>query len=275
MSEEFHEVEDRFEFGENWASFLATVDEERIKRAEDSLREFLAVDSLDGLTFLDVGSGSGLFSLAARRLGARVCSFDRDSESVATTKELKKRYCHGDPDWRVLQGSVLDAGFVDSLGTFDIVYSWGVLHHTGAMWDAINNAYGCIAEKGQLFISIYNMQGNLSYVWVRIKRTYNVVPEPVKTLMVYSIGIVMLLWLVVSALMRREIPHPFRYVSEYKRMRGMSWWHDIRDWVGGYPFEVARPCEIFGFLKGKGMSLENLKTCAGEHDCNQYLFRKI
>ena len=116
---------ERFEFGKNWSAFLAVLDDERIAKAEESLREMLEVESLEGKTFLDIGSGSGLFSLAARRLGATVHSFDFDSNSFACTQELRKRYFPNDANWRVEQGSALDADYVASLGKFDIVYSWG------------------------------------------------------------------------------------------------------------------------------------------------------
>src|SRR5512133_3135008 len=95
---------DRFEFGQNWSQFLASVDHERIQQAEQSLKEMLEVDSLEGKTFLDIGSGSGLFSLAARRLGARVHSFDFDPQSVACAVELRRRFFPGDLDWTVGRG---------------------------------------------------------------------------------------------------------------------------------------------------------------------------
>src|SRR5437868_5120896 len=131
---------ERFEFGENWRRFLEQLTAERIADAEQSLRNVLELPDLEGRTFLDIGSGSGLFSLAARRLGARVFSFDYDPQSVACSLELRRRYFDGDPDWRIEEGSALDRDYIASLGQFDIVYSWGVLHHTGAMWNALGNA---------------------------------------------------------------------------------------------------------------------------------------
>src|SRR4026209_2849677 len=164
---------ERFEFGQNWSQFLASVDHERIQQAEQSLKEMLEVDSLNGKPFLDIGSGSGLFSLAARRLGARVHSFDYDPHSVACTTELRRRYFPNDGEWKVEEASVLDQKYLASLGTFDIVYSWGVLHHTGQMWQALENAHRLVAPGGKLFIALYNDTGSQSSRWKWLKKTYN------------------------------------------------------------------------------------------------------
>src|SRR5688572_14449984 len=123
---------ERFEFGKNWSNFLSVVNEERIDQAVVSLRKLLGVDSLAGASFLDVGSGSGLFSLAAHRLGARVRSFDYDGSSVACTTEMRRRFAAPGAEWTVERGSVLDREYLTSLGRYDYVYSWGVLHHTGS-----------------------------------------------------------------------------------------------------------------------------------------------
>ncbi len=103
---------ERFSFGKNWSHFLTTLNDDRIKEAEKSLREKLGLESLEGKIFLDVGSGSGLFSLAAYRLGAKVSSFDYDQDSVNCTKYLKEKYANTDNRWTVEQGSALDKEFL-------------------------------------------------------------------------------------------------------------------------------------------------------------------
>src|SRR5438270_10056723 len=172
----------RFQFGKNWARFLETVNETNVREAELSLKQELQVEDLAQKSVLDVGSGSGLFSLAARRLGARVHSFDYDLNSVACTQELRRRYFTDDPDWVVEEASVLDRQYLATLGRFDIVYSWGVLHHTGAMWEALDNVAPLVGPRGLLFIAIYNDQGTWSDRWKKIKRAYNRTPAPLRFL---------------------------------------------------------------------------------------------
>ena len=172
----------RFAFGENWRRYLAQLSEDKIREAERSLLEMLERSDLGNLGFLDVGSGSGLFSLAARRLGARVHSFDFDPVSVACTLELKRRFFEGDLQWTVQEGSILDPEFAKTLGTFDVVYSWGVLHHTGQMWTALAQVADLVAPEGRLFIAVYHDAGRSSRLWWHVKRLYNRLPRVLRPL---------------------------------------------------------------------------------------------
>lgn len=138
----------RFKFGANWSRFLEVLNEERIACAEQSLCKMLGATDIVGKRFLDAGSGSGLFSLAARRLGATVHSFDFDPTSVACTRELRQRYFPEDDCWVIDDASVLDKDYLATLGQFDVVYSWGALHHTGAMWVALENVVPLVAGGG-------------------------------------------------------------------------------------------------------------------------------
>jgi 2-polyprenyl-3-methyl-5-hydroxy-6-metoxy-1,4-benzoquinol methylase len=265
---------ERFAFGENWSRFLKLLNEERIRRAVDSLKEKLECDTLKGRTFLDVGSGSGLFSLAARRLGANVTSFDYDPQSVACTKELKKRYFENDDGWEVRAGSVLDAHYVQSLGKFDVVYSWGVLHHTGDMWAALANVETNVAANGTLFIALYNDQGFPSKLWLRVKRTYNHLPRWLRPVFAFLVFLPLELRIFLYLLVLLKPGAYFANIANYGKERGMSWWHDRVDWIGGYPFEVSKPEEIFEFYKKRGYSLKALKTCGGELGCNEFVFQR-
>jgi 2-polyprenyl-3-methyl-5-hydroxy-6-metoxy-1,4-benzoquinol methylase len=263
---------ERFAFGENWQRFLSSLDEDRIASAEASLRRMLEVQDLRGKTFLDLGCGSGLFSLAARRLGARVHCFDYDPQSVACALELRRRYFPLDPDWRIEEGSALDRNYLSSLGSFEVVYSWGVLHHTGAMWEALENAAGLVAPGGKLFIAIYNDQGNISNRWRAIKRAYNGLPGSLRFLVTIPV-LVHLYW-------RRTLKdflhgRPFESWRNEGKERGMSPWWDLIDWVGGLPFEVAKPESILDFYLDRGFTLRRLSTCGGSLGCNEYVFTRF
>jgi SAM-dependent methyltransferase len=262
---------ERFEFGENWSRFLSRVDDRRISQAETSLKELFATSDFFGKRFADVGSGSGLFSLAARRLGASVHSLDYDRSSVACTNELRRRFFPEDPLWTVERGSALDAAYLRSLGQFDVVYSWGVLHHTGSMWQALDNVVGLVRPGGLLCVSIYNDQGKGSQRWKKVKSVYNRLPAPLRFLVLIPATI--RLW---GPTVVRDLLHgsPLRTWSNYHEERGMSAWHDVVDWVGGYPFEVARPEEVLNFYRARGFEPVNLRTCGEGIGCNEFVFRR-
>ena len=262
---------ERFKFGDNWEKFLKTLNEERILEAEQSLKDMLSVTDLTEKRFLDIGSGSGLFSLAAKRLGAKVHSFDYDPQSVRCTKELKNRYYPNDNNWIIEEGSALDEKYLTSLGEFDAVYSWGVLHHTGNMKKALENAILPVSNQGILFIAIYNDQGISSKLWKLIKKTYcsnwpgkiiiNMTFIPLFTLLSIAIGIV-------------KYGNPIGQFTNYKKKkRGMSIYRDWIDWLGGYPFEAAKPEDIFNLYKSHGFVLEKLTTTNG-WGCNEFVFRR-
>jgi 2-polyprenyl-3-methyl-5-hydroxy-6-metoxy-1,4-benzoquinol methylase len=267
---------ERFTFGDNWSRFLSVLDDRRINEAVVSLKEKLEVDSLEGKSFLDIGSGSGLFSLAARKLGARVHSFDFDPQSVACAAELRRRYFANDANWQVEEGSALDADYVKSLGLFDVVYSWGVLHHTGQMWKALENAVLPVAPGGKLFIAIYNDTGTQSARWKWIKHTYNRLPgvaQPLFALLAIAPDEMK------SALRAIVKLQPGAYVRSWTNYadnnRGMSRWHDIVDWVGGYPYEVATPEEIFEFYRKRGFMLTKLRCGKVGLGCNEFVFERV
>ncbi len=264
---------ERFGFGKNWSHFLQHLNEERILEAEHSLREKLHIKDLKDKVFLDVGSGSGLFSLAAYRLGARVYSFDYDLDSVKCTQHLKETYAPRDARWSVEQGSVLDPTFLKKFGQVDVLYSWGVLHHTGHMYEAFKNVSSLVKEGGKLFISIYNDQGGASRRWLWIKSRYNNGSYITRSLLTwYTIARQWGLTFIRDFL---KTGNPLKTWATYgHNNRGMSPWHDVVDWVGGYPFEVCKPEDVFYFFKERDFQLQELKTCAGGLGCNEFVFIK-
>ena len=262
---------ERFAFGKNWAQFLRVLNDERISAAESSLSEMLG-RSVHGLRLLDIGSGSGLFSLAAMRLGAQqVYSLDYDPNCVTCTLALKDRYFPADPRWTVERASVLDASHLASLGKWDVVYSWGVLHHTGSMWEALENAASTVAPGGSMFIAIYNDQGIASKGWSAVKRIYN--RHSVGKAVACAVFIpYFAVRGAVADLLRKRNP-----ISRYRTpagVRGMSVIRDWFDWLGGYPFEVAKPGELVEFGRRRGFELVRMNTCGRRMGCNEFVFTR-
>lgn len=261
----------RFEFGKNWSNFAKRVDERHVLEAQRSLEILLGVQSLAGKSFLDIGCGSSLFTVAASRMGANVAAFDFDQASVETTQRLAKRF--GVPVSSITRGDVLDEEFLATLGQHDVVYAWGVLHHTGRMWDAIANATHLVSAGGILAIAVYNDQGRISDAWRVVKRVYVASPRPLRPLLVAGIVIPF-----ESALFARDVARmrPGDFIArwvDYKAKRGMSRIHDHVDWIGGYPFEVATPAGITAFVESHGLRRRSCRLHDG-HRNNEFVFIK-
>jgi SAM-dependent methyltransferase len=270
------ESELRFAFGKNWQNFVDTcMQNQRITNAVNIIKHLLNAQNLQTKTFLDIGCGSGLFSLAAYLLGAeKVMSFDYDPDSVQASIRLRERMDISAKKWEIFRGSILDKNFYVTLERADIVYSRGVLYHTGAMWQALDNAIACLKPGGMLAISIYNnVEKRLggSTFWWRVKRTYNQSSKIVQNLMEYTYVVYFCLGVAIT------LRNPFKIIDGYgsdASTRGMDFWHNVRDWVGGFPYEYATAGEIFTYDHEKHkLELMFLETHDG-HVYNQFTFHK-
>tara|TARA_B100000989_G_scaffold39370_1_gene24952 strand:+ start:504 stop:1262 length:759 start_codon:yes stop_codon:yes gene_type:complete len=250
----------RFKFGKNWKIYSRFIDSEKIYFGAESLKEYFKVENLNNKSFLDAGCGSGLFSICAATLGAKVRSFDYDLDAVECTREAVKTHIKK----RILveNGDILDSSYIKKLGKFDYVYSWGVLHHTGNLDKAMQNIDELVKKKGKLFISIYNDQGFKSEAWEKIKFIYN------KFFFFRP-----LLFVIFFVFMK--LPEiSYKILSKKKELRGMNSVIDLIDWLGGYPFETAKPEEVIDFFTKLGYTLEKLKTVNGKSGCNEFVFMK-
>ena len=300
--------EERFAFGKNWKKFVhEKFSQERVDMAQERLLKTLRLENLHARTFLDIGCGSGIHSLAAWQAGAsQVVSFDYDADSVETTRSVRK--LAGNPEnWVVLQGSVLDERFIRGIEPADVVYSWGVLHHTGDMWSAIRNASIPLKPDGVFFIALYSytnyqnsqVQGHPSpEQWLEIKQRYNQASALGKVRMELldvlrdthaPVGAN------VSRKQRRRNKKPsFRRASrtamrtarhilratsekigtirQYERSRGMSYWTDVRDWLGGWPMEFVKEDELIRFCREQ-LGLETLLVLTGEGN-SEFVLRR-
>jgi len=276
-----------FSFGKNWMNFSEKITKNQIKSALYDLKEWMGEDKIVNKNVLDIGSGSGVHSLAFLLLGAnKVESFDNDLFSVNATRILWEN--QGKPkNWEIFQGSILDKNFLNNLKKYDIVYSWGVLHHTGEMWNAITNAASLVKPDGYFFISIYAKGPNYEND-LKLKKKYNSSNKIKKLIMEQN-----LVWRrrILGSISVPFIPRSFKEFKQEcglfgwriknirkfewneQKTQGMDMYHDIVDWLGGLPYEVADADEIVTYCIQFGLKLEKIHI-SKECGCSIYLFHK-
>ncbi len=254
-------------FGTNWQKYLGAVTPERLEQARASLSTSFAGASFRGESFLDIGCGSGLFSMSAAVMGAAsVVSIDVDPSSVACAERLRAGMA--DVRWECLLGSVLDEAFVSTIPKASRVYSWGVLHHTGNMWKALRRVTELVADNGLLCVALYSTP-NRPAMQMTLKRMYNRTPRRLRWLTRAFYGTAKLGFLTVA---RHE--NPYAYVRDYgKRNRGMSYWRDVEDWLGGLPFQYAEVDAVTSFVAPLGFEVCGA-VAASAGGCHEYLFRR-
>ncbi len=261
----------QFSFGKNWKDFLNKLTDERIDEAIKSLKFFLGKDSLEGLSFVDIGCGSGLFSLSAKKLGVKkLISMDVDDSSVECARYLKNKYYSNSKSWEIFKGSALDKDFIASLGKFDIVYSWGVLHHTGDMWRAIKNVELLLNENSVLYLALYNEKTGIqsSRFWEKVKKIYSKGNIFIKKI----IEFLYIIQFFIKGFIKLE--NRLNYIKNYKSKRGMNWWNDVKDWLGGYPYEYAKVKVVCDYFENKGYKVLKTKDCKNGTGCNEFLIKK-
>jgi len=262
-----------FSFGKNWQNFLKSLNSEKIENAKKSLVDFLGgEEKIKDKSFIDIGCGSGLFSLAAFKLGAsEIISVDIDEFSISCTNHLKEKE-NNPSNWKITRGSALNENFLKSLGQFDIVYSWGVLHHSGNMYRSFENILFLMKPLGIFYLAIYNNNKNkwkegTSNFWYKIKKIYNNSGIFTKKIILYFYTAYFILGLIANG------KNPVSYIKNYKSNRGMNWYTDIIDWLGGYPYEYATPDEIINFFGKRNILCKRL-LYRDNIGCSEYLFIK-
>jgi 2-polyprenyl-3-methyl-5-hydroxy-6-metoxy-1,4-benzoquinol methylase len=263
----------RYGFGENWADYAAHINDDLLSKIQDDLLTLLEGVDLQNKTFMDIGSGSGVHSLAALKSGVKaVLAIDYDKHSVSTTQNVLDRYWQGH-NYTVRHGDILNPA---ALGAqkFDIVYSWGVLHHTGDVWKAIEQAASFVADNGHFVIALYKKTPMCGF-WAAEKRLYSLLPKILRYPLDGLYGGLQVLGLLATG------RNPFKYIRNYAENRGMRWMIDIRDWLGGYPYESVVPDALINHMKARGFMLEKLvnegpviaKGIFGS-GCAEFVFKK-
>jgi 2-polyprenyl-6-hydroxyphenyl methylase/3-demethylubiquinone-9 3-methyltransferase len=251
LPKDLTKLESHFAFGHNWADYANEIRDEQIKEAMNALQRLLGNETLAGKRFLDIGCGSGLHSLAALQLGAaEVVATDLDPESVATTERVLGRFAPPHASYRVIQRSVFDLNVAD-LGSFDVTYSWGVLHHTGNLHEALARAAAMTALSGLFVFALYRKTW-LCRFWTIEKKWYSAASAKRQEyarrnyIRLFKIGL-----LVTGRTFAA-------YNENYRSNRGMDFYHDVHDWMGGYPYESISNREVDDLMISTGFQSQRL-----------------
>lgn len=247
-------LDQHFEFGKNWQKFLRGINDEKLASSIHDIETFLGQEVLTGKSFVDIGCGSGLSSLAAYKLGAReIYSCDIDPVNIDNVSLLKQHVeVPKEFPWHSEVRSIVDPDDVQHISKGDIIYSWGVLHHTGDMWAAIRNTASLVPSGGYLYLMIYR-DAKLAYPWKVIKRSYVRAPGLIKFLMRNIFAAVLIAGILAKG------KNPLKSIKNYgRKSRGMSWYTDVTDWIGGYPFEYAEAEEVIKFLQPMEFKLKKI-----------------
>jgi 2-polyprenyl-6-hydroxyphenyl methylase/3-demethylubiquinone-9 3-methyltransferase len=257
-----------FSFGKNWEKYIRkSFSEKRLAIAKKWLLEFLQLSNFEGRIFIDIGCGSGIHSLAAWEAGAqRVIGIDIDQDSIRAAETLRQRRDNPE-NWEIHQGSILDDSLAHNIPLADIVYSWGVLHHTGNLWKAIENSAKFLKPNALFYIAIYEKNAKSNY-WISVKSKYNASGWWRCWEMEMNYLLKYFFW----PPNPKKIFTSFWYIASYKIKRGMSFMTDVRDWLGGWPYEPATEKEICDFCENK-LGLRKIRIKTGEANI-EYLFQQ-
>lgn len=266
-------VEEHFQFGKNWNNFSNSISKNNINNSLKSIQNLISKKDIENKSILDIGCGSGLSLLSFLKLGAKsVCGVDIDPMSVKTAKSVIEKY-YNNKNWSVEEKSIFDIN-LKTYPKFDLVYSWGVLHHTGDMWRSIDIASSLLKKNGVIFLALYQ-KTKLCKFWELEKRFYVNSPKIIQKIIRTLFKTLYISGLIVSK------KNPKVFFQNYKEKRGMEWHYDIHDWLGGYPYESIKRRDLEIFLNKKGFVIENyfykknkLFGLLGSH-CDEFIARKV
>jgi SAM-dependent methyltransferase len=263
--------ESHFAFGKNWARYASGVGLAQIEEATAALQKLVG-DSLQGKRFLDIGCGSGIHALAALRLGATtVVAVDLDADSVATARSLLETHAPAGR-WQVHELTVFELEPA-KVGVFDVVYSWGVLHHTGDLQRALRCGAALVDHGGTFVFALYRKTACCG-LWRLEKRWYASSGARAQ-------GFARALYTGVYRLALTICGRSYSdYVANYCTKRGMDFHRDVHDWLGGWPYESISAAAVDELLRGLGFVRQrmfgrgNMSLGALGVGCNEYVYTR-
>jgi 2-polyprenyl-6-hydroxyphenyl methylase/3-demethylubiquinone-9 3-methyltransferase len=260
-----------FEFGENWVDYSNLIGTKELIASMEKLDNLIGIENIEGKTVLDIGSGSGIHSLSFLKLGAQnVEAFDYDLNSVRTTSEVILKHW-SNMNWSSSFGDILSYDL--NLKRYDLVYSWGVLHHTGDLDLALKNASKLVSENGLFVVALYK-KTPMCGIWKIEKYLYTHSGQKIREVFLQIYKTFFKLGLAIRGKSYQE------HSESYSSKRGMTLENDMIDWLGGYPYESISEKEVIRLLKIQGFDLIDSKPSTARtgilgSGCSEFVFRRI
>jgi len=139
--------------------------------------EFAQFTRYSGKKVLEVGVGAGTDFCQWVKAGCIITGIDLTSEAVKNTASKLASQNLSGYDLRVADAENLP--FKDE--TFDLVYSWGVIHHTANMQKALEEVCRVTKRNGEIKLMLYNSGSVLAYLaWLKVNILKLQFPKSIK-----------------------------------------------------------------------------------------------
>ena len=204
-------------------------------------------EGVKGKKVLDAGSGSGMVSIAFAVMGASVTGVDITSKCIENGRKRAKAF---GVECRFVQS---DLTMLDLHEDFDIIYSWGVLHHTADAKASFFRLVEHLRPGGEIIIAVY-LRTAFSSFWNFSRVFYQSSPGFAKTAFRRSASVLLNGYDAVrKALMKKE-----RYM-----LRGTSNEELVNDWFGVPHRTFHTYTEVYEWFREKGLDYRLVNPATG------------
>ncbi len=224
---------------EGTAEYFQQIERRRYQ-LEPFIPEFADFGAALGRSVLEIGVGLGTDHVQFARAGARLSGVDLTAKGIELVRRrLELEELHS--DLRIADAEELP--FAD--GSFDVVYSWGVLHHTPDTARAVREAIRVLRPGGRICVMLYARHSWVSYgLWLRNGPLSG---RPLRSLRdvlhhhMESLG--------TQGFTKREIRRMFRGVDDLE-VRKVCTPYDV-EYAGGLARLTGRSLGFFTVIRGR------------------------
>jgi len=218
---------------------------------------FFSDAEIEGKRILDAGCGMGVFSVVFGKKGAaRVIGIDLSEEGVRRAQRAASHFNLSNVEFR--EGNILRLPYPD--GSFDIVWSWGTLHHTAEPLKALEELIRVLKNGGTLFVTLYRST-KLSFLHEGIRKTLRLAHRR--------------MWPLLAKLIALALFPATLFLKRRKKARAGENLSDlVLDWYFNPVRHYYRPGEIRQLLEQEGLIIEKFLPASGRfNSTSNFIFK--